>query len=136
MRREAGHRKVFAVATPQQPVVDQALGHCYRAQRLDLGFFERHFCCRTKELRTQNVGVDGIDHDPFDGLVQQCSGVVHQICVQRIVTGDQHHQRALAAAPRPPGLLPERRDRALVVARPRSRPSASARSSALRSSAR
>ena len=36
--------------------------------------------------------------------------VVHQVGVQRIVAGDQNHQRPLPAAPGTPGLLPEGRD--------------------------
>ncbi len=40
--------------------------------------------------------------------------MVHEIGVERVVAGDQHHQRAFAAAPGTTGLLPERGDRARV----------------------
>lgn len=52
--------------------------------------------------------VNRIDHHALDRFVQQCCGMVDQIRVQRIVTGNQHHQRALAAPARPARLLPER----------------------------
>ena len=62
-------------------------------------------------MRAENIRVGRVDHDPFDRLVQQRGGIVHQIGIQRVVSGDQHHQRALTTSPGSAGLLPERRHR-------------------------
>ncbi len=45
------------------------------------------------------------------GLSSSAAGIVDQIRVQRIVAGDQHDQRTLAAPARAAGLLPEGRNR-------------------------
>ena len=81
------------------------------AEVAHLGLLERQFGCRAEKLRPENVRVGGVDDHPLDRFVQQRRRMVDQIGVQRIVAGDQHHQRTLAAPARAAGLLPERRDR-------------------------
>lgn len=93
VRLQARRREVLPVPPPQQPVVHQALGHLGGVQLAHLRLLQRQFRCRTQQLRTQNVGVARVDHHPLDRLAQQRGRVVHQVGVQRIVPGDQHHQR-------------------------------------------
>ena len=65
---------------------------------------------RAEQLRAKDVRVRRVDDHALDRLVQQRRRMVHQVGVQRIVAGDHHDQRALPAAARAAGLLPERRD--------------------------
>ena len=101
-------REVFPRSTPQQALADQVAGHRFDVPRQHLGILQGHFGGRAEQLRSHHVGVGRVDHHPLDRFPEQCLGMVHQIGVERIVTGDQHHQRALAATARSAGLLPER----------------------------
>ena len=109
---EAGRREVSAGPAAQQSVVDECAGHGLGVPHPDFCVSQREFSGRAQQLRTQHVGIGRVNHHAFDRLVQESSGMMHQIGVERVVAGDEHHQSALAAPARPPGLLPERRDRA------------------------
>ncbi len=61
------------------------------------------------QVRAEDVGVVGVEHVGLDRRPEQRLGVVHQVGVQRVVAGDQHAQRVLAAAPGAADLLPQRR---------------------------
>ncbi len=121
-----------------------------------LGVGQRQLQCRAQQLRSEHVRVRGVGDGRLDRAVEQRGRVMHEIGVEWVVARDEHHEGALTAASGAPGLLPERCDgsrepghhhcvepamstpssRALVVATPRSRPSARADSRSRRSSAR
>ena len=69
--------------------------------------------CGPEDVRVGRIG-DGRLHRAAEHRL----GMVHQVGVQRVVPGDEHHQRppsGVRAAARPPGLLPHRGQRAGIA---------------------
>ena len=124
----------------------------------DVGVGQRQLGRRAGQLRARaRRGCAGSSTQPSTGRAEQRVGMVHQVGVQRVVPGDEHHQGLVGRPARParpaarttpecPGSRPSPRrpDRrcprpsssALVVATPSRSPLASAASSARRSSGR
>ena len=64
------------------------------------------------ELRAQHVGVGRVEHAPLHRRAEQRVRVVHEVGVQGVVAGHEHHERLVARPAGASGLLPERRPRA------------------------
>jgi hypothetical protein len=71
----------------------------------------RQLRSRAAQLRRQDVRILRVEHRRFDRPAEDRLGVVGEVGVQWVVTGDEHDQRLLARAAGPTGLLPQRRDR-------------------------
>jgi hypothetical protein len=61
-----------------------------------------------REVRGEDVGVGRVEHAALHRGAEQRVRVVHQVGVERVVPGHEHHQRGVRGAPGPAGLLPER----------------------------
>ena len=61
------------------------------------------------QLGPEHVRVLRVEHGRLDRTSEDRRRVVHQVGVQRVVTGDQQRQGASPARPGPAGLLPQRR---------------------------
>ncbi len=88
----------------------EVLEHLGRAPGPRLVVRHRPLAHGAPQLPGQQDGVAGVGDGGLDGPAQQGLGVMDEVSVQRVVARDQHDQRALAAAPGAPGLLPERGD--------------------------
>ena len=78
-----------------------------RPEQLHLFGTDRELGRSEAELRGQDVRVARIEDRCLDRTTEDRFRMVHEIGVERIVTGDEHDQRTLAGPPGPPGLLPQ-----------------------------
>lgn len=84
----------------------QELGH-RRAEELDVGLRERELGRRGAQVGSEDVGVVRVQDGRLHRLLEQRLGVVDEEGVQRIVTGYQDGECALARASCAARLLPE-----------------------------
>jgi hypothetical protein len=66
------------------------------------------------QLGAEHVGVGRVGHRRLDRPAEQGRRVVGEVVVQRVVPGDEHHQRLPLCPTRPAGLLPQRGQRPRV----------------------
>jgi hypothetical protein len=59
-------------------------------------------------MRAEHVGVVGVEDRRLDRTAEQGFRVMHEIRVERVVSGDQHRDRLLAGPAGTAGLLPHR----------------------------
>ena len=67
------------------------------------------------QLRAEHVGVGRVGDGGLDRPAEHRPRVVGEVVVQRVVAGDEDDQRLLLRPPGPPGLLPQRGERARVA---------------------
>ncbi len=105
-------------AAAQLPVGDQPvqrLAGRLAAEHLELVLGQRQLGGRAAQLGAEHVGVGRVGDGGLDGAAEHRLRVVGQVVVQRVVAGDEHHERLPLRAAGPAGLLPERGQRARVA---------------------
>ena len=111
VRLQTGSREVPSGAKAQESLCRQCFGHGFGFPCPNLVLCNWHFGCGTEQLRTNHIGIRRIDHHPLDRFAQQGFRMMDKVGVQRVVAGDQHHQRPLTSSAATARLLPERGDR-------------------------
>ena len=97
----------FAQVAPGHELVQELLRSS--AEQFQLGDPERQFGGRGAEMRTQHVGIGGIEDGGFHRNVEDRLGMIHEVGVQRIITSHKGGNGILACPARTADLLEQRR---------------------------
>lgn len=74
----------------------------------EIRLLQRNFRGRGAQVPAQHVRIAGMDDSRIDGSIEDDLGMVDDVGVQRVVTGDEYRHPPLSRTPGPTSLLPQR----------------------------